>query len=80
MDFTIIKRIGLPALWVFGAMTLLASLYMLSTTTQNSAEFDRLHVWLIFFNVAGVLTLMTLIGVNLFRLITQYRHHVPAGT
>lgn len=79
MEITILKRIGLPILWVTGATALFASLYMLSTTTQNSEEFDRLHVWLIFFNIAGVLTLMTLIGVNLFRLIMQYRNHVPGS-
>ena len=79
MDTTVIKRIGIPALWALGMATLFGSLYMLSTSTENSLEFDRLHVSLIYLNIAGVLILLTLIGVNLARLTAQYRKHVPGS-
>ncbi|MGD8828527.1 MAG: ATP-binding protein [Gammaproteobacteria bacterium] len=55
------------------------SLYMLSETTQHSVDFDRLHVWLLLLNAGGVVALLVLIGVNLYRLVTQYRRHVPGS-
>ncbi len=59
-------RIGLCAL-------LLASLYLLTAATENSARFGRLYSWLLLFNTIGLVALLGLIGHNLWRLIVAFR-------
>ncbi|HET6725997.1 MAG TPA: ATP-binding protein [Gammaproteobacteria bacterium] len=60
-------------------LLLLAGLYLLARTTQNSAAFDRLHVWLLLFNAAAALVLLGLIVAHLIKLILQYRRHAPGS-
>ena len=52
---------------------LVVSLYAISDATSNSASFGRYYNWLIFFNVIGLIGLLALIIVNVFKLIVQYR-------
>lgn len=52
---------------------LLASLAMTSDALRNSARFDRLYTLLLLVNVLALVTLFTLIGVNLWHLISQVR-------
>lgn len=59
-------RIGLCVL-------LLASLYLLTAATENSARFGRLYIWLLLFNTVGLVALLGLIGHNLWRLIVAFR-------
>jgi nitrogen fixation/metabolism regulation signal transduction histidine kinase len=56
-----------------GLALILGSLWLLSTTTENSAEFDRLHLWLLMFNVFGAVVLLGLIAYNITKLVRQYR-------
>ncbi|MDN5872297.1 MAG: ATP-binding protein [Nitrococcus sp.] len=59
-------RIGL-------CLLLLASLYLLTAATENSARFGRLYIWLLLFNTVGLVVLLGLIGHNLWRLIVAFR-------
>ena len=52
---------------------LLASLYLISDATSNSATFGKYYIWLIFFNAVGLIVLLALIVYNVYRLIVQYR-------
>jgi nitrogen fixation/metabolism regulation signal transduction histidine kinase len=61
------------------AVLLLAGLYLLARTSQNSAAFDRLHVWLLLFNAAAALVLLILIAAHLVKLVLQYRRHAPGS-
>lgn len=60
------------ALWLL----LLVSLVLLSEATQNSERFGRLHPWLLLFSGLALVTLVGLIGLNLWRLL---RHGGQAG-
>ena len=62
-----------------GLLLILGSLFLLSTTTENSAAFDRLHVWLLLLNVAGAVVLTVLIAYNLTKLVSQYRRSAPGS-
>ncbi len=73
------RRFLSPALLVVGVIAMLVALVLLSKSTQNSTDFDRLHVLLLLLNAAGVLVLLVLISINLFRLISQYRKHEPGS-
>ncbi len=66
----------------FGALGLalaLIALYLLSRTAQNSQEFDRLYVYILLVNIAGVLVLFALLAGNLAKLFREYRKHVPGS-
>ncbi|HET7370322.1 MAG TPA: ATP-binding protein [Gammaproteobacteria bacterium] len=65
-------------MWLAGVL-LLAGLYLLARTSQNSAAFDRLHVWLLLFNAAAALVLLVLIAAHLVKLVIQYRRHAPGS-
>jgi PAS domain S-box-containing protein len=52
---------------------MLASLWLLTAATENSAQFGRMHVVLVVINVIGLIVLVGLIGISLIRLIRQYR-------
>jgi nitrogen fixation/metabolism regulation signal transduction histidine kinase len=75
------KRSGLinVVLLAVGLLLILGSLFLLSTTTENSAAFDRLHVWLLLLNVTGAVVLTLLIAYNLTKLVSQYRRSAPGS-
>jgi len=52
---------------------LVASFYLISDATSNSATFGKYYNWLIFFNVIGLISLLALIIYNVYKLIVQYR-------
>ena len=79
MAASILKRIAVWTLSVIGVVLWLAALVLLAKTSQDSAEFGRLQVWIFLFNAAAVLVLLVLIGINLSRLIGDYRRHVPGS-
>ncbi len=60
-------------------VVLLVSLFMMSESTQNSAQFGRLYVWLLAFNVLGLVILVGLILINLVRLARQVRHQTAGA-
>ncbi len=61
------------------AAVLLVSLFLMGDATENSARFGRMFSVLLVFNVIGLVTLLALIGVNLYRLLWQYRRGVAGA-
>ncbi len=64
------------ALWVaigLGAFLLLAK------SVQNSPEFGRLQIWILGFDICGVIALSVLLTRKLWRLVHDYRAHVPGS-
>ena len=55
------------------ALFMLTSLWLLSAATENSSQFGRMHVALVFINILGLIVLIGLIGVNVVRLVRQYQ-------
>ncbi len=58
---------------------LLASLYLMSGATHNSALFSRLYSVLLGINALAIVLLVTLIGKHMYRLVRQYRQHVAGS-
>ena len=56
-------------------LALLVSLHLMSSAVQNTAELSRLFMPLLVVNLAGMVILVILIGINLVRLIRQYLKH-----
>jgi len=80
VDSSFLRKLGLTLLSLFGLGLLLAALWMLAETTQQEAtDFDRLHDWLLGFNILGVGLLVILLGFNLGHLIIQYRARRPGS-
>jgi len=52
---------------------LLIAFYLLSNATQNTTQFSHLYGWMLLINLAGLLVLIVLIGLNLYKLVVQYR-------
>ena len=74
-----IKRGLYTLLAATGVGLVLVALFLLSRTTQNSDDFDRLHNVILAINIAGVLLLLVLLVGNLSRLLREYRTHVPGA-
>ncbi len=71
---TTIKGLGsgiIPALLLF--VLLVGSLVLMSNATQDSAQFERLYPTLFAINVLVLLVLFFLIGMNVQRVVRQYR-------
>ncbi len=60
-------------------LLLLASLYLMSAATQNSALFGRLYSLLLGINILALGLLLALIGRHLISLISRYRQRVPGS-
>lgn len=60
-------------------LLLLASIYLMSAATQNSALFGRLYSLLLGLNILALLLLLTLIGRHLILLISRYRRRAPGS-
>jgi len=67
------------ALLAVGLLLILGSLWLLSTSTENSAAFDRLHVWLLLLNLVGAAVLLGLIVYNVAGLFGEYRARAPGS-
>jgi len=52
---------------------LMVSLYAISDATSNSATFGKYYLWLISFNLMGLVALLVLIAYNVYKLSVQYR-------
>lgn len=74
-----IRRFLYGTTGVIGVGLVLAALYLLSQTAQNSADFDRLGNTILLVNVAGVVVLFLLLVGNLARLFRDYRNNVPGS-
>ncbi|HEV2284793.1 MAG TPA: ATP-binding protein [Steroidobacteraceae bacterium] len=67
------------ALGVFWAVIGIAAFLLLAKSVQNSAEFERLQTWILLLNVCAVLVLTVLVVRKLWRLVRDYRAHVPGS-
>ena len=68
--------IGQMVLW--GAIGLGAFL-LLAKSVQNSPQFGRLQLWILLFDICGVIALSVLLARKLWRLVRDYRAHVPGS-
>src|SRR5215831_3806759 len=68
--------VGQMVLW--GAIGLGAFL-LLAKSVQNSPEFGRLQLWILLFDICGVIALSVLLARKLWRLVRDYRAHVPGS-
>ena len=68
--------VGQGLLW--GAIGLGAFL-LLAKSVQNSPEFGRLQLWILLFDTCGVIALSVLLARKLWRLVRDYRAHVPGS-
>ena len=58
------------------SLLLIVALFMLSAALQNSEMFGHLYGLLLVVNVLGLVLLLTLILINVYRLVAQYRARV----
>src|ERR1700681_2622090 len=71
--------------WVAVAQALLWSaiglgaFLLLAESVQNSAEFGRLQPWILLVDFCGVIVLSVLLARKLWRLVREYRAHVPGS-
>ncbi|MFQ5609531.1 MAG: HAMP domain-containing protein, partial [Woeseiaceae bacterium] len=79
MDARTLKRAFYVLLAATGVGLALIALFLLSRTAQNSADFNRLHIIILSFNVMGVIVLFMLLVGNLARLLRDYRTNVPGA-
>ena len=73
------KRFTMPLVIAAGMIVMLVSLILLSKSTQNSADFESMHVWLLLLNAVAAVALAIVIGVNIIRLILQYQRKVTGS-
>ena len=73
------RKYGSAVLGGLGLMLWLVALYLLGSAAQNSATFDEWLPWILFVNIAGLLTLFVLLVGKLLRLMRDYRRHVPGS-
>ena len=76
MDTQAIKKLAYTVLGTTGVGLALTALFLLSRTTQNSEDFDRLHIVILLINTAGIVVLFVLLVGNLAQLLREYRTHV----
>ncbi len=73
------RRLIYITIVTLGVGSALVALFLLSQTSQNTEEFDRLHITMLMINVGGVLVLFALTAGNLSRLFRDYRNRVPGA-
>ena len=57
----------------------LGAFLLLAKSVQNSAQFGRLQPWILLVNICGVVALSVLLARQLWRLVRDYRAHVPGS-
>jgi len=57
----------------------LGAFVLLAKSVQNSSAFGRLQLWILVVDVAGVIALSALLARRLWRLLRDYRAHVPGS-
>jgi nitrogen fixation/metabolism regulation signal transduction histidine kinase len=68
--------IGQAVLW---SAIGLGAFLLLAKSVQNSTEFGRLQLWILGVDVCGVLALSVLLARKIWRLVRDYRAHVPGS-
>ena len=72
----IVKRI--PPIALLSGL-LLVALVMMTAATQNSDRFGSWYSLLLVINLVGIVLLLVLIGMSVYRLVVQYRAHAPGS-
>ncbi len=57
----------------------LGAFVLLAKSVQNSAEFGRLQLWILLVDAFGVIGMSVLLARKLWRLVRDYRAHVPGS-
>ena len=57
----------------------LGAFLLLAKSVQNSAEFGRMQLWILLVDICGVVALSVLLARQLWRLVRDYRAHVPGS-
>lgn len=75
------SRLGVSgvALLMLWAAIGVGALLLLLKSVQNSEEFGRLQLWVLGLNIVGVIALTTLLARRFWRLVRDYRDHVPGS-
>src|SRR6201985_1365813 len=74
-----------PSAWRVPALVVLwtaigwGALLLLAKSVQNTSAFDRLQPYILLLNVTGVIALIVLLTRRLWRLVRDYRDHVPGS-
>ncbi|HUL47436.1 MAG TPA: ATP-binding protein [Steroidobacteraceae bacterium] len=72
-------RLNALALSVFWGITAIGAFLLLAKSTQNSGEFARLQWWIVVLNAGAALVLTVLVTRKIWRLVRDYRAHVPGS-
>jgi nitrogen fixation/metabolism regulation signal transduction histidine kinase len=72
-------RRGAWALGLLWAGIGVGSFLLLAKSVQNSTEFEHLQRWILLLNVAAAAVLSVLVARKLWRLVRDYRAHVPGS-
>ena len=72
-------RASAVALSVFWGVTGIGACLLLAKSVQNSGEFARLQWWIVVLNACAALVLAVLVVRKLWRLVRDYRAHVPGS-
>jgi nitrogen fixation/metabolism regulation signal transduction histidine kinase len=67
------------ALWLLWGVIAVAAFLLLAKSVQNSAEFERLQRWILLLNIGAAAVLAVLVVRKLWRLVRDYRAHVPGS-
>jgi nitrogen fixation/metabolism regulation signal transduction histidine kinase len=76
MDAPSLRRAASLAVMVVGGLLWLAAILFMAQTAQHSAQFSRLHPWILMINVAGLVVLVGLLATKLAQLVRDWRGHV----
>ena len=72
-------RLNVVALGLFWAVIGVSAFLLLAKSVQNSGEFARLQWWIVVLNACAALVLTVLVVRKLWRLVRDYRAHVPGS-
>jgi two-component system, NtrC family, nitrogen regulation sensor histidine kinase NtrY len=76
------KKLGRVALWLLAGLVVLlwlAALLSFTQVTENTDDFARRQYWILLINTIGIGLLLLAIVTNLWRLVRDYRRHVPGS-
>ena len=76
MDAPSLRRTASLVVIGGGGLLWLSAILFMAQTAQHSAQFSRLHPWILMVNVAGLVVLVGLLVTKLTQLVRDWRGHV----
>jgi len=76
MDTPSLSRAASMVVIGLGGLLWLAAILFMAQTAQHSAQFSRLHPWILMINIAGLVVLVGLLFTKLAQLVRDWRGHV----